>query len=128
MSTASSTGRWTTALRGRRRVASWTLAGLADAVSVLGPVTLLCGLGGLGDDNGDAVAFAVAGAVLTAAGLEGRRRTRRPAGAAPRRIIVGIGTLWGTMIGLIAAVYVATGAIVRVDDALVEAEIGRAHV
>ena len=124
VSAATSTGRWATALRGRRRIASWTLAGLADAVSVLGPATLLCGLGGLGDDNGDAVAFAVAGAVLTAAGLEGRRRTRRPASAAPRRIIVGIGTLWGTMIGLIAAVYVATGAIVRIDDALVEAAAG----
>lgn len=103
---------------------SWTLAGLADAVSVLGPVTVLCGLGGLGDDNGDALAFTAAGLALTGAGLAGRRRTRRPSDIAPRRIIVGIGTLWGAMIGLIAAVYLATGAIGRVDDAVVEAAAG----
>ena len=100
------------------------MAGLADAVSVLGPVTVLCGLGGLGDDNGDALAFMAVGLALTGAGLEGRRRTRRPSDAAPRRIIVGIGALWGAMIGLIAAVYLATGAIGRVDDAVVEAAAG----
>lgn len=109
---------------GRRRADSWVLAGLADAVSVLGPVTALCGLGGLGDDNGDALAFGAAGLALTGAGLVGRGRTRRPSDVTPRRIIVGIGALWGAMIGLIAAVYLATGAIGRVDDAVVEAAAG----
>ncbi len=109
---------------GQHRVDSWTLAGLADAVSVLGPVTVLCGLGGLGDDNGDALAFTAAGAILTGVGLAGRHRTRRPADVAPRRVIVGIGTVWGAMIGLIAAVYLATGAVGRLDDAVVEAAAG----
>ncbi len=109
---------------GLPRTGSWTLVGLTEAVSVLGLVAVFSGLVGLGDDNGDALAFTTAGVVLTLVGFRGRRRVFRPPGPTPHSVITGTGILWGAMIGLVASVYLATGTIVRLDNAVVEAAAG----
>ena len=105
-------------------ITSWTLAAVVDAGLVLGAVTLLCGLAGIGDDNADAVVLASVGAACMALAAVGRRRVAPPERAGAGRVFAGIGILWTVLVAFGAAVYLGTGALVRVDDAVVEAAAG----
>ena len=106
------------------RIASWVLAGISDSILVLGLLTVLSGMAGVGDNNTDATKFLAIGILLIAIGTRARRRVVRPTAAPPNRIIAGIGILWCTLTVLGAVVYLATGTISRVDDALVESAAG----
>ena len=108
----------------RRRIVSWALASLTDAGLVLGVATLLCGLAGIGDDNGDAVAFSCIGAACAALAAFARRRVSPPERATAGRVFAGIGMLWTALVLFGAVVYAATGVFGRLDDALVESAAG----
>lgn len=108
----------------RARITSWTLAAVVDAGLVLGVATLVCGLAGVGDDNGDAIAFSCLGAACAAVAAYGGRRVSRPERAGPGEVFAGIGILWTALVLFGAAVYVGTGALGRIDEALVESAAG----
>ena len=103
---------------------SWTLASVVDAGLVLGAATLVCGLAGIGDDNADAIVFSCLGAVCTVLAAYGRRRVSRPERVTAGRVFAGIGILWTALVLFGAAVYVGTGVLGRVDDAVVESAAG----
>ena len=103
---------------------SWALASLVDAGLVLGVATMLCGLAGIGDDNADAVAFSVAGAVCAAVAAIARRRVAPPERPTAGRVFAGIGLLWTVLVLFGAAVYAGTGSLGRFDDAVVESAAG----
>ena len=103
---------------------SWTLASVIDAGLVLGAATLVCGLAGIGDDNADAIVFSCLGAVCTVLAAYGRRRVSRPERVTAGRVFAGIGILWTALVLFGAAVYVGTGVLGRVDDAVVESAAG----
>ena len=108
----------------RARIVSWALASVIDAGVVLGVVTLLCGLAGIGDDNVHAVAFSCVGVACTVVAAAGRRRVAPPERASTGRVFAGIAALWTVLVLFGAAMYLGTGVLGRVDDALVESAAG----
>ena len=106
------------------RVNSWILAASVDTFLVLGAVTLVCGLAGIGDDNTDAVVLAGVGAACTALARAARRRVAFPERPPVGRVFLGIGLIWTALVLFGTAVYLATGALGRVDDAMVESAAG----
>ena len=106
------------------RVNSWSLARVFDGLFVLGIAALLCGLGGIGDDNTDSLIFSAIGVALLALAFAARGRVRRPSYPTPRQILFGLGTLWLVFVAIGAALYLATGSLTRPDDAVVEAAAG----
>ena len=103
---------------------SWTFASIVDAGLVLGAATMVCGLAGIGDDNGDAVAFTCAGAALAAVAAVARRRVAPPDRPGTGRVFAGIGLLWTMLVLFGTVLYAATGSVARLDDALVESAAG----
>lgn len=112
-------------LDGRRiRRPSYTRLAVTDAMLALGVASMLAGLLGIADDLGDALFLIVAGAGAAAVGSANRRsldRRRRPS---PARVMSGLALTWLILVALGAGVYLATGSIDRVDDALVESAAG----
>ena len=106
------------------RIVSWALASTVDAGLVLGVATTACGLAGIGDDNRDAAVLACVGAVGAVLAAVARRRVSPPERATPGRVFAGIGLLWTVLVLFGAAVYAGTGALGRLDDALVESAAG----
>ena len=115
-------GTWETDLDIRRP--SFAIAGTGDAMILIGIVTIACALGGLGDDGGDAAWLALCGALTLGVGLQTRRRFVRPRRSTPSRILRGLGLIWCLMCLIGAAVYLATGTVDRIDDALLESTAG----
>lgn len=109
---------------GRVRRHSYGLLVVADSVTGLGFVSILCALAGAFDDGGDALILGAGGAAAVTAGLLTRRPLQRMHRPSPARILRGIASGWLVLVGLGAIVYLATGTIARVDDALVEAAAG----
>ena len=103
---------------------SWTLAAITDAGLVLGVATMVSGLAGIGDDNVDAAVFGGVGAACAVLAALARRRVAPPARAGAGRVFAGIGLLWTLMALFGAALYAGTGALGRLDDALVESVAG----
>lgn len=103
---------------------SWALASGVDAVLVLGVVTLVCGLAGIGDDASDAIAFSCVGAATAALAALARRLLARPERPTAGRVFAGIGLIWTVLVLFGAALYAGTGALGRFDDALVESAAG----
>ncbi len=91
---------------------------------MLGIATMVCGLAGIGDDNADAITLAVVGALCAALAAAARRRVAPPHRPTPGRVFAGIGLLWTVLVLFGAALYAATGAVGRLDDALVESAAG----
>lgn len=100
------------------------MANLAAAALLTGLLALLSGVAGINDGSGEAVAFVIAGLVLGAVGWLARRHVVWPQRPAAGRIMAGLCAVWGVLILLGAVIYLVTGAIQRVDDALVEAAAG----
>ncbi len=91
---------------------------------MLGAVSVLCGLAGIGDDNGDSLALCVAGAgCLLIAGLA-RPRVRRPQRPSPGWVYVGTIITWSALVAFGTVIYLVTGTLGRVDDAVVESAAG----
>ena len=85
---------------------------------------MLCGLAGIGDDNVDAAAFACVGAVCAVVSAVARRRVAPPNRPGAGRVFAGIGLLWTVLVLFGTALYAGTGAVARLDDALVESAAG----
>ena len=100
------------------------LASITDAGLVLGVATMVSGLAGIGDDNGDAAAFGGVGAALAILTAFARRRVAPPERASGGRVFAGIGLLWTVLALFGAALYAGTGTLGRLDDALVESVAG----
>ena len=113
-----------TTQQARVRIVSWGLASIVDAGLVLGVATLVCGLAGIGDDNADAATFICVGGACAAIAAVARRRVAPPERPGAGRVFAGIGLLWTTLVLFGAALYFGTGALVRLDDALVESAAG----
>lgn len=112
-------------LDGRRtRSDSYTRLAVTDAMLALGVVSVLSGVAGLADDAGDAVFLIVGGAAATALGSANRQALNRRRRPSPARVMSGLALTWLVLVALGAGVYLATGTIDRVDDALVEAAAG----
>ncbi len=103
---------------------SWTLAAITDAGLVLGVATMVCGLAGIGDDNVDAAVFGGVGAACAVLAALARRRVAPPDRPGPGRVFAGIALLWTALALFGAVLYAGTGALGRLDDALVESVAG----
>lgn len=109
---------------GAGRPTSYTRLAVGDGMVLLGLVSLLCAAAGAADDGGDAAVLAGAGALLTAIGYTGRASLDRVHRPAPARILTGLALTWIVLVVLGTGIYLATGTIERVDDALVESAAG----
>ncbi|MCY4663561.1 MAG: hypothetical protein OXC00_02720 [Acidimicrobiaceae bacterium] len=103
---------------------SWAFASIVDAGLVLGVATMLCGLAGIGDDNGDAIAFCGVGAAVAVLAAVARRRVVPPDRPGAGRVFAGIGLLWTVLVLFGTVLYASTGSVARLDDALVESAAG----
>ncbi|MCE2512928.1 MAG: TrkH family potassium uptake protein [Acidimicrobiia bacterium] len=103
---------------------SWGLASIVDAGLILGVVTMLCGLAGIGDDSVDAAVFSCVGAAGAALAAVAQRRVAPPERPGAGRVFAGIGLLWTALVLFGAVLYAGTGALARFDDALVESAAG----
>ena len=106
------------------RIQSWVLATVLDALIGLGIVSLVCGLAGVGDALDEASAFMAVGVSTSAVAAVVRCRVVRPARPLTRHVIAGVGIVWVVFVLFGAIVYLATGSLVRIDDAVVEATAG----
>lgn len=103
---------------------SYARLAVTDAVAVLGLTTLVCGLLGVFDNVGDAAFLIASGAAAVVAGLLVRRTFSRTMRPAPGRVLSGLALSWIVLVGLGAGIYLATGTIDRIDDAIVESAAG----
>ncbi len=106
------------------RMVSWQLFAIIETAVILGAVTLVCGLAGFGDDNADASIFASAGLVFAVLGFVARRKVTAPQRLTAGRVFAGIGMLWTVLVLFGAVLYVGSGALTRLDDALIESAAG----
>ena len=106
------------------RPTSFARLAAADAGLGLGVVSILCGALGAFDDGGDALVLIVTGAVATAVGIVARRSLERRHRPAPGRVLSGLALAWLLLVLLGAMVYLASGTIERLDDALLESASG----
>ena len=103
---------------------SWGFASIVDAGLVLGVATMVCGLAGIGDDNAEAVSFACVGAVCALLAAVARRRVAPRDRPGAGRVFAGIGLLWSVLVLFGMVLYVGTGSLTRLDEALVESAAG----
>ena len=107
-----------------RQRSSYARLAIADAISILGLTSLLCGLAGIFDDGGDAVLLILCGGAALVGGVSASRSFSRTSRPAPGRVLSGLALSWLVLVVLGAGIYLATGTIDRVDNALVESAAG----
>ena len=107
-----------------QRTPSFSVAGVGDTLLLVGLASVLSALAGIGDDLGDVAWLAIAGLASLIVGVRIRRRFVRPHRTPARRILRGLGIIWCVACLVGAAVYLLTGAVDRVDDALLESTAG----
>lgn len=108
----------------RSRRESQILLTVSDALMVLGILSGVCAIAGIGDDVGDSMVLLATTALLSGLGLLARAklvRRERPSTAA---VLSSLAAGWLALVVVGTAVYLASGTIKRVDDALVEAAAG----
>lgn len=108
----------------RSRADSHILLTISEGLAGLGIVSAVCAIAGFFDDLGDSVVLGITGVLFTGIGALARvklKRRRRPTTAA---VLSGLAATWVTLVLVGTAVYLISGAINRVDDALVEAAAG----
>ncbi|GJM39326.1 MAG: potassium transporter [Acidimicrobiales bacterium] len=106
------------------RASSYSRLAAADAGLALGTVSVACGLAGLVDDGGDGLLLIGVGLAAMAIGLVARRSLERRHRSSPSRLLTGLALSWTVLVLLGTLIYLATGTIDRVDDALVESAAG----
>ena len=116
--------RSTTRLSPKPRQESYGRLAVFDGLLGLGIVTAACGLGGLVDDGGDAAVLLGIAVPMVGIGWSGRRSLARHHRPAAARVLSGLAMTWLTLVLVGMTVYLATGTIDRVDDALVESAAG----
>ena len=109
---------------GAPRSQSYTRLAIGDGMLALGVVSVLCGALGAADDPRDGAVLIAAGFVLGAIGWTGRRSLDRMHRPPPGRILAGLALTWVVLVALGTGVYLVTGTIDRVDDAVVESAAG----
>lgn len=110
-------------LRGARPTSYARLA-TADAVAGLGFISVLSGLLGIADDVADASVLLAVGIAASVGGVAAHRSFDRRHRPSPGRVLSGLALSWVVVVVLGSGVYLATGTIDRVDDAVVEAAAG----
>ena len=105
-------------------MSSWTLANLLDATVMVGVAALVSGLVGVTDNTSQALRFVAVGALLALGAVTAGRRVDRPAHTSSRHVIVGIGVIWAWICLVGAVVYVLSGALGNIEDAVVESVAG----
>lgn len=103
---------------------SYSRLAITDGLLAFGVITMVLGFAGLVDDGGDAATLIGVGAVSTALGYGGRRTFVRAVHPPPGRILSGLAMVWIVLVLVGAVVYLLSGTIDRVDDALVESSAG----
>ncbi len=103
---------------------SYARLAIADSVAAVGFLAMICGAIGAFDDGGDGLVLLAAGLAFLLTGGFGRRSFARRARPAPGRVLTGLALSWIVVVLLGAGVYLVTGTITRVDDALVESAAG----
>ena len=108
----------------RTRDDSHIILTIFEGLMGLGIVSALCATAGFFDDVGDSVVLGVTGALFIGIGAALRAkliRRRRPTAAA---VLSGLAATWLALVVVGTAVYLVTGTINRIDDALVESAAG----
>ncbi len=108
----------------RTRDDSHIILTIFEGLMGLGIVSALCATAGFFDDVGDSVVLGVTGALFIGIGAALRAkliRRRRPTAAA---VLSGLAATWLALVVVGTAVYLVTGTISRIDDALVESAAG----
>ncbi len=108
----------------RTKTPSYARLAITDALLGFGALTGLCGLVGLADDAGDSLILLGFSVIAVTIGLLGQRsfvRTRRPPSS---KILVGLVITWSVLVVMGVGVYLATGVIDTVDEALLESAAG----
>jgi len=108
----------------RSRADSHILLTISEGLAGLGVVSALCAVAGYFDDAGDSVVLGISGVMLITLGAVARvklKRKHRPTTAA---VLSGLAATWAALVAVGAAVYLISGTIGRVDDAVVEAAAG----
>ncbi|MEZ5244226.1 MAG: potassium transporter TrkG [Acidimicrobiales bacterium] len=106
------------------RPQSYSRLAVTDGLLLLGIGAMLSGLGGAFDDRGDAVALVITGLLATGIGVLGHRSLERRHRPAPGRVLGGLALTWLVLVVIGTGIYLVTGGIGRVDDALVESAAG----
>jgi trk system potassium uptake protein TrkH len=103
---------------------SYARLAITDSVAALGALGIVSCVFGMFDDRGDSLLLGLTGVVALGSGLVSRRTFSRNIRPAPGRVLSGLALSWIVLVLLGTGVYLATGTIGRVDDALVEAAAG----
>ena len=108
----------------RTRGDSHIILTIFEGLMGLGIVSALCAIAGFLDDVGDSVVLGITGVLIIGTGAALRAkliRRRRPTASA---VLSGLAATWVALVLVGTAVYLITGTISRIDDALVEAAAG----
>ena len=108
----------------RPRRDSHTLLAITDALMGLGIVSGLCAISGIADDLGDCLVLGTAALLFSIVGVLSRRRFARRQRPTTSTVLSGLVATWLVLVVVGAVVYLTTGTIERVDDALVESASG----
>ncbi|MDW3218340.1 MAG: potassium transporter TrkG [Acidimicrobiales bacterium] len=106
------------------RASSYSRLAAADAGLALGTVSVACGAAGLFDDGGDGLLLIGVGLAAMSVGILARRSLVRRHRSSPSRLLTGLAISWVLLVLIGATIYLVTGTIDRVDDALVESAAG----
>ena len=91
---------------------------------VLGMVSGACAVAGVADDRGDSLVLATAAVLLGAVGVLSHRGIVRRPRPATSTVMAALAAAWLALVVAGAVVYLSTGTIGRIDDALVESAAG----
>ena len=108
----------------RPRSDSQIILTVTDGLLGLGIVSLLCAIAGFVDNRADSAVLAATALLLIGVGLRSRAKLVRRPRPTPSAVLSGLAAVWLALVVVGTAVYLATGTINRLDDALVEAAAG----
>jgi trk system potassium uptake protein TrkH len=103
---------------------SYSRLAVADGLSAFTVVAVLAAAAGVADDFGDSLVLFAAGAITGSITIVTRRsfvRRERPPAA---RVIAGLASTWAALVVAGSVVYLASGTITTVDEALFESAAG----
>ena len=108
----------------RSRADSHILLTISEGLTGLGIVSAVCSIAGFFDNAGDSAVLGVTGVSLITLGAVARVRLKRRLRPSTAAVLAGLGATWLALVATGAAVYLISGTIGRLDDALVESAAG----